>query len=164
MAVWDLKLVVTDASNGSPIPGVPVKVLEGNTRGTVLGTTDASGTAKVAFGDVSGAAVLSIQPMPPAAAGSYFTTWDLALTLTSGGSPLGGVKVQGFGNDVITKPDGTAAVSFKVFVGAAQGLGVDVRASNILPDGKVTISTTATSTFVSVLDGGIDPGINVFTD
>lgn len=160
---WKVTLVITNRSTGSPVPGAPVTAAAD---GTLLGTTDASGTAQVTLNADSSTTLLDLVPVPPAATGSVFTTWDVAVTITSGGKPVRGVQVWLGNANVITGADGTAVRTFKVFASATQGLALKAasQGGTLFGGNTITISKTATNTWVTVLDGGYDTGINVFTD
>jgi hypothetical protein len=138
---FNLALVTTELVDGAPVPGIPVTFTSYGGAGLVKpgsavseAITDASGAATVVLatslpdpGPPSGFTILP--PQPPSTAGD-FTTWNIALVLTSAsdGSPVPGCGVflgpAAVGTEAATDTDqsGAATVSYKIFASVPQVL------------------------------------------
>ena len=127
---WNLAVLLTNASNGSPVPGSPLTAAEAPVMGpaTPAVITDASGQATLTYnGDLSQYGTLQISALKSAAHSAavvpLFYTWKMALTLTSGASPVQGVTVYvDRSQEATTDSGGAATVQFKVFASPEQRL------------------------------------------
>ena len=165
---WNVRLTLTDASNGSPQPGVPVT---GSPQGTLLGTTDASGSATVALNvDTSGKdlGIRSTSPPPggPVRPPGGTQTWILALVITDpSGSGCPGVTVRylSLAERVKTGSGGAATLRLTVNPSLPSGLQLSVEApeSGRGLSGSVTVSETLESTVLGVV--GVRSGTTLAT-
>ena len=164
---WNLAVLLTNASNGSPVVGSPLTAVESPVMGpaTPAVITDASGRANLIYnGDLSQFNTLAIYVLQASAsaAAPVYTTWEMALTLTSGGRPVPDVYVSPEESPrAITNMGGWAAVKFKVYAVPGLPLRITARKGTKASGMGITVSQTPEDTILVVV--GVQSGITVST-